>query len=139
MRDVFAGQRGNAVLRRLAGEQVIWLTTVGPDGQPVPSPVWFIWEGDSFLIYSRPDALKLRNIAANPKVSLNLDGDGNGGEIVVVSGEAEVEQEAPAANEHVQYAARYSEGFNRLQMTPDQFAEGYSVAIRVRPTAYRSY
>ena len=139
MRDVFAGHGGNAVLRRLAGEQVIWLTTVSADGRPVPSPVWFIWEGDSFLIYSRPNTLKLRNIAANPKVSLNLDGDGDGGGIVVVSGEAKVDGEAPAANQHVQYTARYSEGFNRLQMTPEQFAEGYSVAIRVTPTAFRAY
>jgi PPOX class probable F420-dependent enzyme len=127
------------VLRRLAGERIIWLTTVTPDGQPVPSPVWFIWEGDSFLIYTRPNTVKLRNIATNPRVSLNLDGDHTGGAIVIVSGEAAVDGTAVAADEHVQYSARYSDGFNRLRMTPEQFAQRYSVAIRVRPTGYRAY
>lgn len=139
MRDVFAGQRGNEVLRRLAGSQVIWLTTVSPEGRPVPSPVWFIWEGRSFLIYSQPNTPKLRNIAANPSVSLNLDTDGSGGAVVVISGEAEVDAAAPPAHRHVQYSARYAEGFSRLQLTAGQFAERYSVPIRVRPTSLRTY
>jgi hypothetical protein len=28
---------------RLQTEQTIWLTTVRPDGTPVPTPVWFYW------------------------------------------------------------------------------------------------
>lgn len=139
MRDVFTGQRGNEALRRLAGDQVIWLTTVSPRGRPMPSPVWFIWEGRSFLIYSQPNTPKLRNIAANPSVSLNLDTDGRGGAIVVISGDAEIDPQAPPAHEHVQYSARYAEGFNRLQLTAGEFAERYSVPIRVRPTGLRSH
>ena len=61
--------------RRLRSEQVAWLTTVRADGQAQSSPVWFLWDGDSFLLYSQPDAQKVRNVAANPKVSLHLGDD----------------------------------------------------------------
>jgi hypothetical protein len=60
-------------------------------------PVWFLWDGaDSFLIYSKPGTAKLRNIAARPRVSLNLDGNGEGGDVVVVLGSAAVTDDPPA-------------------------------------------
>ena len=71
---------GARVARRLESEHVAWLTTVRADGQPQPSPVWFLWDGDSILIYSRPNQPKLRNIAGNPKVSLSFNSDGDGGD-----------------------------------------------------------
>ena len=52
---------------------VIWFTTVRADGMPQPTPVWFVWDNGSFLIYTTPKAQKYRNIQANPKVALNLD------------------------------------------------------------------
>ncbi len=64
---------------RLRGEEIAWLTTVRPDGQPQSVPVWFLWDGEGFLIYSRPGARKLRNIEANPKVNLNLNSNDTGG------------------------------------------------------------
>ena len=41
---------GARVERRLPDERIIWLTTVGPDNTPQPSPVWFFWDGETFLI-----------------------------------------------------------------------------------------
>jgi PPOX class probable F420-dependent enzyme len=54
---------------RLRSEIIAWLTTVAPDGQPKTTPVWFWWDGEVFHLYSRPGRPKLRNIAANPRVS----------------------------------------------------------------------
>ena len=65
---------GERVARRLEQEIVVWLTTVRPNGTPEPSPVWFLWDGQTALIYSRPNNQKLRNIAANPNVALSFDG-----------------------------------------------------------------
>jgi hypothetical protein len=45
---------GQRVTGRLHEEIVIWLVTVDPNGTPEPSPVWFYWDGDAFLIYSLP-------------------------------------------------------------------------------------
>ena len=36
---------GRRAARRLREEEVIWLVTVGQDGTPQPSPVWFLWKG----------------------------------------------------------------------------------------------
>ena len=58
---------GAHVARRLRDELIGWLVTVSPRGRPQPSAIWFLWDGaSSLLIYSQPDAPKLRNIAANP-------------------------------------------------------------------------
>jgi len=84
--------------RRLREELIGWLVTVNPAGAPVPVPVWFLWEGaGSLLIYSRPNTAKLRNIAAGPRVSVHLDGDGAGGDVVVASGRARLSDD-PAAD-----------------------------------------
>src|ERR1043165_4502787 len=82
---------GERAERRLREDKVGWLTTVSADGTPQPVPVWFLWDGaESFLIYSKPHTAKLRNIAARSRVSLHLDGNGQGGDIVVVLGDAAV-------------------------------------------------
>jgi PPOX class probable F420-dependent enzyme len=130
---------GRRVARRLEEEPVIWLTTVGHDLSPQPRPVWFWWDSESFLIYSRPNTHKLRHIARNPKVALNLDGDGRGGDIVVFTGEAQVAQDIPPADQVLAYVKKYREGFARLQMSPEEFAASYSVPVRVRPISLRGH
>ena len=43
---------GQAVKEHLKNQYVIWLTTVDSHLAPQPRPVWFIWEEESFLIFS---------------------------------------------------------------------------------------
>ena len=129
---------GARVERRLRDERIIWLTTVGPDSTPQPSPVWFFWDGETLLIYSQPNTPKLRNIESNPRVALNFDGDGKGGDIVVISGEARI-VDGPPANQVSEYAAKYREGFTRIGMDAATFARTYSVAVRVTPTRLRGH
>lgn len=81
---------GGRVARRLREEKLAWLTTVGEDGTPQPNPVWFLWEGDTILMYSLPHAARVANIKRNPRVSFNFDGDGRGGNIIVIGGEARI-------------------------------------------------
>ena len=122
---------GARVARRLRDEIVIWLTTVRADGTPQPSLVWFVWEDDTFLIYSQPNKQKLRNIARNPNVSLNFDGNGRGGDMIIFTGQAQVLPEAPPANEHPGYLAKYRDQIIRIGYQPEQFAQAYSTALRV--------
>src|SRR5581483_2590557 len=93
-----ATEFGARVARRLREELIAWLVTVHPDGTPQPVPVWFLWDGRTVLLYSQPDTGKLRNLAANPRVALHLDGDGRGGDIVVLTGEARVVTDVPPAD-----------------------------------------
>jgi len=125
--------------RRLHSEPIAWLTTVRADGQAQSSPVWFLWDGRTFLLYSQPGAQKVRNLAANPKVALHLDDDGGGGDIVTVEGTAEVEPRTPRADRVGEYLAKYRAAIEALGYEPGPFARTYSTAIRVRPTRVRAW
>ena len=129
---------GARVLRRLAEERIVWLTTVRADGQPVPSPVWFLWDGETFLIYSQRGAPKVRNIAARPRVSLNFNTDAVGDDVVVIAGEARVADGEPTLDRVPPYLEKY-EGAWPADMTPERAAAEYSLPIRVRPTKVRGF
>ena len=130
---------GKRAARRLKDELIYWLVTTGADGTPQPSPVWALWDGETFLVYSKPDTPKLRNVASRPRVALHLDGDGKGGDIVIVTGDARIDREAPPADRVPEYVAKYREGLRRIGMTPESFARAYSVAVRVIPTSLRGH
>lgn len=129
---------GQRVMQRLREEWIMWLTTVDASGTPQPRPVWFVWDGESLLIYSRPGMHKLDHIRRHPKVSLHLDSDGRGGNIVVFTGEACIDKDAAPADRNPAYMAKYHEAITqRIRMTPEDFAQMYSVAIRVMPDQVR--
>jgi len=130
---------GQRVLRRLEQEEVVWLTTCHPDGTPQPSPVWFHWDGESVLIYSQPDTPKLRNIAANPRVALNFNATSTGGDVVVLTGTAEVAADGPPSTDVPAYTEKYRSGIAGLGSDPDAFAAEYAVPIRVTPTRLRGF
>jgi len=74
------------VTSRLESDHYGWLTTVAKSGQPVPKLVWFYFDGTDVVVYTMSNAAKVRHITNHPRVSLNLDSDGNGGGIIVVGG-----------------------------------------------------
>jgi PPOX class probable F420-dependent enzyme len=127
---------GHRADSRLREEAVIWLTTVNGAGQPQSSPVWFLWDGSSILIYSRPNQ-KVQNIARHPRVSLHLNDNGRGGDIVSIEGSGEVDASAPPAHKLPAYLEKYAEGIQRIGMDPEGFAAAYSQAIRVTPRRIR--
>lgn len=123
---------GARAARRLRDEIVIWMTTITPEGSPLPRPVWFLWDGDgSAVMYSRPSP-RVRNLEANPLVTLNFDGDGEGGDIIVFSGSAAVDPDVPSADRSPEYIAKYDEHIEGIGMTPESFAKAYSVPVRIR-------
>jgi PPOX class probable F420-dependent enzyme len=131
---------GQRVERRLGSEKVCWLTTVTPSGQPKSIPIWFLWQDDgTVLFYSQPDTLKLRNIAANPKVSVNLNSEFYGNDVIRLEGEAEVPEEYPPASDVPAYVEKYRENMASLNATPEQFAEEYSVPILLKPARLRGF
>ena len=114
-----------------------WLTTVRPDGQPQSVPVWFLWDGEAFLIYSQPDRRKLKNVARNPRVHLNLNSNDRGGDVARAEGTAVVDEGFPLANEVAGYLEKYRTAIARIGYAPEVFARAYSVALRVSPTRWQ--
>ena len=112
---------------------------VAPKGGPLPMPVWFLWEGgETVRMFSR-DGARIRNLEANPLVSLNFDGDGRGGDIVVLSGRATVERDGPKTPEVGAYVEKYAEHIERIGHTPESFGDDYSVPVRIELTKLRGH
>jgi PPOX class probable F420-dependent enzyme len=116
------GARAEARLRE---ELIVWLATVRSDGQPQSVPVWFLWAGETFLIYSQPGRHKLKNIGSNPRVGLHLNSSAHGGDVVRIEGAAEVAQDVPLADEVGEYVKKYRERITRIGFDPDGFARTY--------------
>jgi PPOX class probable F420-dependent enzyme len=130
-------EAGARAAKRLLGERIVWLTTVRADGTPQSSPVWFLWDGNEFLIYSQPGRAKLRNIEGNPRVALNLNSDEGGGDVVTVSGAATIDRGAPPAKDNPGYVEKYRESLGRAGWKPESMSADYSVPIRIRPDSAR--
>jgi PPOX class probable F420-dependent enzyme len=130
---------GERVRQRLREEQVAWFVTVGADGTPQPNPVWFLWDEPGLLVYNRPDANRLTHLRVRPRVSLHLDGDGRGGDIVVLTGHAQVLDGYPLPHELPEYVAKYQEAMIRVSGNAEAFSQAYPVPVRVEVTRVRGF
>jgi PPOX class probable F420-dependent enzyme len=128
-------QPGLRVRRRLDSDVVVWLTTVGRDQRPHAVPVWFWWDGHSFLIYSVPGQ-KVRDLQANPNVQLHLNTDRSGDLVVRFDGVAEILSDHAPAYRVGKYIAKYRDRIKGYGWTPKGFSDQYHVAIRVSPTRF---
>jgi PPOX class probable F420-dependent enzyme len=132
---------GARVRRRLATAQAIWLVTVNASGTPQPNPVWFLFNPDheSLVIYNDHNARCLAGIDAHPQVAALFDGDGRGGDVIVLTGPIERSVDLPAANRNEAYLAKYGADIRRIGMEPDSFAERYSVPLVLRIDRVRGH
>jgi PPOX class probable F420-dependent enzyme len=135
----FTTDFGKRALKRLETEQIVWLTTVNANGQPLPSPLWFLWQDDAVLIYSQPKAPKVLAISHNSNVTLSFNATEHGGNVVVFRGIAEVVEPSPPASGNEAYIAKYREGLKSYGATPEEFAADYAQLIRVELTGLRGY
>ena len=129
---------GQRVRQRLRDDVVAWLTTVGRDGTPQPNPVWFIWDGDTLLVYNRPDAKRLQHVRARSSVSLNFDST-SGGNVVVITGRAERLEGEPLPHENAEYVAKYGQRMVGVSGSQEAFSRQYPVALRISPVAVRGF
>jgi PPOX class probable F420-dependent enzyme len=56
--------------RDLLSAEVATLSTIGPDGRPQSSEVWFLAEGDTVSISLNSSRQKMKNLLAHPAASL---------------------------------------------------------------------
>ncbi len=128
---------GRRIKRRLREEHTIWLTTVDAKSTPQPRPVWFHWDGATLLIFSQPQAAKVRHIRRQPRVALNFNTDADGGDVGVLIGEAAMAAGPIAPNRLKAYLRKYRQGIKDIGRTTASFQADYSVAILVTPLTLR--
>jgi PPOX class probable F420-dependent enzyme len=129
-------QRDAHIDRRLRFDRIAWFTTVRRVGRPHTVPVWFMWDGQTILIFSQPDTLKIRNLRNNASVSLALDGTDEGGDIVVVEGSAELLTANASKPNLPDYFAKYGPSIQAMGQTPEGMVATYSQPIRITPTKF---
>ena len=117
------------VSSRLESDQYGWLTTVAKSGQPVPRLVWFYFDGADVIVYSMPNAAKVRHIKAHPLVSLNLDSGGDGAGIIAVGGEATIDAVDVDGRADGPFWAKYKADAEGFGLT-EAFA-AYSTRIKI--------
>lgn len=132
----FTTKLGSRAAKRLQNEHIIWLTTTSSDGTPQPNPVWFYWDGQKILVYSQPKARKLMNIRRNPKVSLNFQANLEGADIVILTGDASINEKS---NHDSRFIEKYREEIPKIGHTPETLAASYSVPIRILPSRLRGF
>jgi PPOX class probable F420-dependent enzyme len=135
--DVSAAATELRVAPMLEAERVVWLSTVRPDGLPHLVPTWFWWDGEALVVFSKPGAVKVRNLRANPRLMVALgrpEDDFAVGLIEAAAELADVAVEVPAG-----FFAKYAAELAAGGLDAAAYRATYTQAIRIVPTRYLAW
>jgi PPOX class probable F420-dependent enzyme len=126
----------NTALRE---DPVVWLSSVQRDGRPHLVPVWFHWDGEQIVAFSKPHARKVDNLRDQPYVMLAVGTPGLDFEVELIEATAELPDQPAADLMPEGFGAKYRELLRRAGLTVQRFAEVYSQPIVLRPTRFLGY
>jgi PPOX class probable F420-dependent enzyme len=133
--DPDAAATARRVLPMLAEERVVWLSTVRPDGTPHLVPTWFLWDGEALVVWSKPRAVKVRNLRANPRLMVAVGDPHADFNVGLIEAAADVAEPAtfgiPAA-----FFAKYRTQLAAAGLDDVTFRATYTQAIRIVPTRF---
>lgn len=136
----FSGPFGQKALVQLRDEHAIWLTTVGATSNtPQPNVIWFLYEDGDVVIYTQPGYQRLKNIAKNPRVSLNFNSQEDGEAMTIFTGTAVVDESIPPVVDNPAYVEKYARWMEHIDTTPEKMSDEYTVAIRIRLDKLRGW
>ncbi|HEX4205531.1 MAG TPA: TIGR03667 family PPOX class F420-dependent oxidoreductase [Ktedonobacteraceae bacterium] len=127
-------ERDKHIDHHLRKHQIVWLISVRPDGRPHAVAVWFLWDGETFLIFSKPNNQKVRNLQRSANVVLAVDDTHKGEDPVTIEGTATLLAPGEIDATFAAYVEKYKEGIKQIGATPEQMAKEYSQPIRITPT-----
>lgn len=113
--------------RDLLDGQFATLATIGPDGRPQLSEVWFLADGDTISISLNSTRQKAKNLLANPAVTVFLLDTANPYRYLEVRGDAQVTPD----DDHV-FADKVAAKYQTDPREYDQPGE-HRVVVTVRP------
>ncbi|MGH2417620.1 MAG: pyridoxamine 5'-phosphate oxidase family protein [Candidatus Limnocylindria bacterium] len=123
----------------LRSDPVVWLSSVRPDGRPHLVPLWFHWDGQQIVAFSKPNARKVGNLRDQPSVMLAVGTPGPDFEVELIEATAEL-PETPASDVMpIGFAAKYGDLLRRAGLTVQRYAEVYSQPIVLKPTRFLGY
>jgi PPOX class probable F420-dependent enzyme len=122
--------------RMLRTEPVVWLSTVRPDGSPHLVPIWFSWDGERLFVASKPDARKVRNLRANPRLMLALGEPEEDFDVGLVEAVAELPEASPRDLLPAGHLRKYREQLRAIGLDEDEYWATYSQAVVITPTRF---
>lgn len=123
----------------LRDDPVVWLSSVQSDGRPHVVPVWFHWDGERIVAFSKPHARKVDNLRGQPSVMLAVGTPGPDFEVELIEATAELPEEPAESLIPPGFGAKYRELLRRAGLSVQRYAEVYSQAIVLRPTRFLGY
>jgi hypothetical protein len=109
---------------RLVANRNYWVVTVDSAGSPHAMPVWGVWLGERFWFSSAASALKVRNIADNPRVAV-MTAD----TVEVVSVEGVARSVAASSEIAAAWAAKYEPDPQRRRELVGAFQSNAAFAV----------
>jgi hypothetical protein len=112
--------------RRLQEARVYWLATCGPDGQARVRPLDGLYVDGVLYVGGSPETRWVRDLQANPKVSIHLDG---GYDVAILEGLAQILDGVPPETAR-RLAAASTDKYPQYGMTEANYAGPGPIAIR---------
>ena len=137
--DVPATDRRSTADSALRDDPVVWLSSVQRDGRPHLVPVWFHWDGEQIVAFSKPHARKVDNLRDQPMVMLAIGTPGLEFEVELIEATAELPDRPASEVMPEGFGAKYRELLRRAGLSVQRFAEVYSQPIVLRPTRFLGY
>ncbi len=134
-----ASECSSAAQAALRDDPVVWLSSVQRDGRPHLVPVWFHWDGEQIVAFSKPNARKISNLRDQPQVMLAVGTPGPEFEVELIEATAELPDQAACDVMPEGFGAKYRELLRRAGLSVQHFAEVYSQPIVLRPTRFLGY
>ena len=130
--DASSSATERRVLPMLEDERVVWLSTVGEDGLPHLVPTWFWWDGEAVVLWSKPGAVKVRNLRANPRLMVAVGHPDEDFAVGLIEAVAQlVDTAVPDA-----FFAKYAADLGEASLDPEAYRALYTQAVRVTPTRF---
>ena len=104
------------------------LATVGPDGRPQMTSVWFLAEDGRVRFSLNTNRQKTKNLQANPVIGVHIQDATNGGRYLEVRGDARIEPD----DDYV-FADRVGAKYGGVDLRAMDAGQGRRVVVTVEP------
>ncbi|MCC9711866.1 pyridoxamine 5'-phosphate oxidase family protein [Streptomyces sp. MNU76] len=126
----------------LSTQRTCRVATVGSDGAPHISPLWFFWDGTSCWLYSITRSKRWSALRRDPRLAVVVDAGEEYGELrgVELSGTVEFVGEAPRTGEPVPELVEVERLFAQKNFGIDEMPhDGRHAWLRLTPDAVASW
>jgi PPOX class probable F420-dependent enzyme len=107
---------------------------VRDDDQPHLVPVWFWWDGETILVFSKPNAVKVRALRRHPRAMIALGEPDDDFDVAMIEAEAELLAVTPPVPDA--FFDKYEDKLAAGRLDRETFRATYTQAIRLTPTRW---